>query len=291
MTSHTLRTLVSTEVLAEHLSDPDWVLLDCRHDLFKPEAGGAEYGKAHIPGARFMHMDHDLAGPKTGRNGRHPLPDAAVFAAKLDAAGIGAGTQVIAYDAQDGTNASRLWWMLRWAGHDAVAVLDGGWPKWAREHRPCSAEPTRRPPTTFAPAKAGTGTGVGDEARVDSAYILSHLEGQDMLLVDARSAERYRGEAEPIDPVAGRIPGAVCRFFKHNLDGQGCFRSPAELRADFIAILGEHPPVHAVHSCGSGVSACHNLLAMEIAGLTGSRLYPGSWSEWCADPLRPIARG
>lgn len=283
------RTLVSTAVLAEHLADPDWVVLDCRHDLFKPEAGRAEYEKSHIPGARFMHMDHDLAGARTGANGRHPLPDATAFAAKLGAAGIGAGTQVIAYDAQDGTNASRLWWMLRWAGHDAVAVLDGGWPKWAREERPSTAEMPHPIATTFArntePAEHG------GAVAVDWAYVLSHLERQDMLLVDARSAERFRGEAEPIDPVAGRIPGAVCRFFKQNLDAQGCFRSPAELRADFQAILGTHSPGHAVNSCGSGVSACHNLLAMEIAGLAGSRLYPGSWSEWCADPTRPIERG
>ncbi len=281
-----LRTLGGTAAPAGHLGEPDWVVLDCRHDLFRPEAGRAEYGKSHIPGARFMHMDDDLAGPKTGTNGRHPLPDAASFAAKLGAAGIGAGTQVIAYDAQEGTNASRLWWMLRWLGHDSVAVLDGGWPKWVREQRPSTAELPHPRPTAFLPKTGGTG-GVW----VDTAYVLSHLEWHDMLIVDARSPERFRGEAEPIDPVAGHIPGAVCRFFKQNLDADGCFRPAAELRADFQAILGAHEPQHAVNSCGSGVSACHNLLAMEIAGLTGSRLYPGSWSEWCADPARPIERG
>ena len=281
-----LRTLVSTAVLAEHLHDPDWVVLDCRHDLLKPEAGRAEYEKSHIPGARFMHLDRDLAGPKTGTNGRHPLPDAATFAAKLGAAGISAGIQVIAYDAQEGTNASRLWWMLRWLGHDAVAVLDGGWPKWVREKRPCTDAVPRPLPSAFAP-----GTGAARGGWVDAAHVLSHLERQDMLIVDARSEERFRGEAEPIDPVAGRIPGAVCRFFRDNLDEKGCFRSPSELRADFDAILGAHRPEHAVNSCGSGVSACHNLLAMEIAGLTGGRLYPGSWSEWCADPARPVERG
>ena len=282
-----LRTLVSTEILAEHLRDPDWVVLDCRHDLLKPEAGRTEYEKSHIPGARFMHLDRDLAGPKTGTNGRHPLPDAASFAAKLGAAGIGAGNQVIAYDAQEGTNASRLWWMLRWLGHESVAVLDGGWPKWAMENRPRSAELPRACATAYAPKTVGSsGTGW-----VDWAYVLSHLERQDMLIVDARSAERFRGEAEPIDPVAGHIPGAVCRHFRQNLDAQGCFRSAAELRADFDAILGTHRPEHAVNSCGSGVSACHNLLAMEIAGLTRGRLYPGSWSEGCAAPARPIERG
>ena len=278
-----LRTLVGTAALADHLDDPLWVVVDCRHDLLRPEAGRAGYANSHIPGARFMHLDHDLAGPKTGTNGRHPLPDAASFAAKLGAAGIGAGTQVIAYDAQEGVNASRLWWMLRWMGHDSVAVLDGGWPKWVEEQRPCTAVVPHPRPNTFRTSPGG--------GWVDTAYVISHLERQDMLIVDARSAQRFRGEAEPIDPVAGRIPGAVCRFFRDNLDAEGCFRSAAELRADFQAILGAHRPEHAVNSCGSGVSACHNLLAMEIAGLAGGRLYPGSWSEWCADPARPIARG
>jgi len=284
-----LRTLVSTTMLAEHLTDTDWVVVDCRHDLFKPEAGLAEYGNSHIPRARFMHLDRDLAGPKTEKNGRHPLPDAASFAAKLGAAGIGAGRHVIAYDAQDGANAARLWWMLRWLGHESVAVLDGGWPKWVRENRPCTAEVALALPTAFAPDK--TRTGARDESQVDAAYVLSHLERQNMLLVDARSPERFSGQAEPIDPVAGRIPGAVCRFFRKNLDTHGCFKSAAELRADFDAIFGAHRPEHVVHCCGSGVSACHNLLAMEIAGLPGSRLYPGSWSEWCADPTRPVAKG
>ena len=286
MDQMTLRTLVSTADLAEHLRDPDWVVLDCRHDLSKPETGGAEYEKSHIPGARFMHMDRDLAGPKTGTNGRHPLPDAAAFAAKLGAAGIGAEKQVIAYDAQEGTYASRLWWMLRWLGHASVAVLDGGWPKWVREQRPCTAEVSHPLPSVYAARTDGK-----DGGWVNTAYVLSHLERQDMLVVDARSDERYRGEAEPIDPVAGRIPGAVCRFFRKNLDAEGCFRPAAQLRADFESILGAHRPEHVVNSCGSGVSACHNLLAMEIAGLTGSRLYPGSWSEWCADPARPCERG
>jgi thiosulfate/3-mercaptopyruvate sulfurtransferase len=278
-----LRTLVSAEVLEQRLLDPDWVVLDCRHDLLKPEAGRAEYEKSHIPGARFMHLDRDLAGPKTGTNGRHPLPDPTVFAAALGAAGIDEGKQVVAYDSQESVNASRLWWMLRWLGHDAVAVLDGGWRRWVEQERPCSAGILPPAPAIFLPRPRG--------GYADVQFVLSHLERQDMLIVDARSPERFRGEAEPIDPVAGRIPGAVCRFFKQNLDAEGCFRPTAELRADFEAVLGAHQPEHAVNSCGSGVSACHNLLAMEIAGLTGSRLYPGSWSEWCADPARPFERG
>ena len=279
----TLDTLAVPSLLAEHLSDPDWIVIDCRHDLFKPDAGRAEYDRSHIPGARFMHVDRDLSGAKTGKNGRHPLPDPAAFCAILGAAGVTRGKQVVAYDAQDGTNAARLWWMLRWLGHDAVAVLDGGWPKWVREGRPGTAEVPHPSPAAFSCDARG--------AWVDAKFVLSHLDAAGMLLIDARSAERFRGEAEPIDPVAGRIPGAVCRYFKHNLDAAGCFRPPSELRAEFEALLGRHPPAEAVHSCGSGVSACHNLLAMEVAGLSGSRLYPGSWSEWCADPARPIERG
>jgi len=278
-----LHTLVSTSVLAEHLSDPGWIVLDCRHDLFKPDAGRAEYDRSHIAGARFMHMERELSGARTGTNGRHPLPDTATFCATLGTAGVTGSKQVVAYDAQDGTIAARLWWMLRWLGHDAAAVLDGGWPKWVREDRACTAEVPRPAPTAFSNAAGG--------GWVDTQFVQSHLDTSGMLLIDARSAERYRGETEPIDPVAGRIPGAVCRFFKQNLDAAGCFRPPSELRAEFEAILRRHPPAEAVHSCGSGVSACHNLLAMEIAGLTGSRLYPGSWSEWCADPARPIERG
>jgi thiosulfate/3-mercaptopyruvate sulfurtransferase len=276
-------TLVGTAVLAEHLPDPDWVVIDCRHDLFKPEAGRADYDRSHIPGARFMQLDRDLSGPKTGTNGRHPLPDPAVLADKLGAAGVGSATQVIAYDAQDGVNAARLWWLLRWLGHDSVAVLDGGWPKWLRESRPVNAAIPRAATASFRPrVQAGY---------VDAQYVLAHLDDPESLLLDARSEARFRGESEPIDPVAGRIPASANRFYRDNLDASGCFRAPAELRSEFEAILGRHAPQHAVHSCGSGVSACHNLLAMEIAGLGGSRLYPGSWSEWCADPARPIARG
>ena len=275
-------TLVTTDELARHLDDPRWVVFDCRHDLAQPGLGRAEYLQAHIPGARFMHMDEDLAGPTTGKNGRHPLPDPAVFAAKLGAAGVGPDTQVVAYDAQGGVNASRLWWMLRWLGHDAVAVLDGGLGKWLREERPVTAELPRPTAARF-------------EARlrplaVDAARVLAELRAPGMKLLDARSGERYRGESEPIDPVAGHIPGSLNRFVRENLDG-GVFKPPARLREEFRALLGQSAPETVVHSCGSGVAACHNLLAMEIAGLAGSRLYPGSWSEWIADPARPRATG
>ncbi|MGE5794169.1 MAG: sulfurtransferase [Bacteroidota bacterium] len=275
-------TLVTTGELAGHLDDPAWVVFDCRHDLAKPDLGRTEYLASHIPGARFMHMDEDLAGPSTGANGRHPLPDPAVFAAKLGAAGVGPQTQVVAYDAQGSVNASRLWWMLRWLGHDAVAVLDGGLGKWLREERPVTAELPRVHAARFEPRPR--------PLAVDAARVLAGLRSPAMKIVDARSGERYRGEAEPIDPVAGHIPGSLNRFVRANLEG-GAFKPPARLREEFLALLDGSAPETIVHSCGSGVAACHNLLAMEIAGLAGSRLYPGSWSEWIADPARPRATG
>jgi thiosulfate/3-mercaptopyruvate sulfurtransferase len=275
-------TLVTTAELARHPDDPAWVVFDCRHDLAQPGLGRAEYLKAHLPGARFMHMDEDLAGPATGKNGRHPLPDPAVFARKLGAAGVGPDTQVVAYDAHGAVNASRLWWMLRWLGHDAVAVLDGGFGKWLREERPVTAEVPRPAPARFEPRLR--------PLAVDAGFLLARLQDPGMKLVDARSGERYRGEVEPIDPVAGHIPGSLNRFVRENLDG-GAFKPPAQLRAEFEQLLAGLQPEAVVHSCGSGVAACHNLLAMEIAGLAGSRLYPGSWSEWIADPARPRATG
>jgi thiosulfate/3-mercaptopyruvate sulfurtransferase len=276
-------TLVSTEALAAHLDDPRWVVFDCRHDLARPDAGREEYLKSHIPGARFMHMDEDLAGPLTGRNGRHPLPDAAAFAAKLGAAGVGPDSQVVAYDAQGGASAARLWWMLRWLGHDAVAVLDGGLGKWRREERPETALLPRITSARFEPRVR--------PLAVDVGFVASHVRNEAVKLVDARSAERYRGDAEPIDPVAGHIPGSVNRFVGENLATGSVFKPAAQLRAEWQALLAGVPAEGVVHSCGSGVAACHNLLAMEIAGLSGSRLYPGSWSEWCADPRRPCVTG
>jgi thiosulfate/3-mercaptopyruvate sulfurtransferase len=277
-----LTTLVGTGELARHLDDSRWVVFDCRHDLARGDLGRAEYRQSHIPGARFMHMDEDLAGRATGENGRHPLPDPAVFAAKLGAAGVGPDTQVVAYDAHGGVNAARLWWMLRWLGHDAVAVLDGGLGKWLREERPVAAEPPHATPARFAPRPR--------PLAVDAGFLLARLGSPGMKLVDARSAERYRGEVEPIDPVAGHIPGAINRFVRENLDGS-TFKPAERLREEFQALLGGLAPDAVVHSCGSGVAACHNLLAMEVAGLSGSKLYPGSWSEWIADPARPRAAG
>jgi thiosulfate/3-mercaptopyruvate sulfurtransferase len=276
-------TLVDTATLAAHLDDPRWIVFDCRHDLARPDAGREAYLESHIPGARFLHMDEDLSGPVSGRNGRHPLPDPAAFAAKLGAAGVGPDSQVVAYDEQAGATAARLWWMLRWLGHAAVAVLDGGLAKWRREERPETAALPRVVPARFEPRPR--------PHTVDVGFVAAHLQDPGTRLVDARSAERYRGEAEPIDPVAGHIPGSVNRFVRENLGPGGVFKPAAELRAEWQRLLAGAPAEGVVHSCGSGVAACHNLLAMEIAGLPGSRLYAGSWSEWCADPRRPVAVG
>jgi len=276
-------TLISCETLATHLNDDNWVVFDCRHDLARPDAGEAAYRAGHIPGARFMHLDRDLAAPLTGTNGRHPLPEAAIFAAKLRAGGVCKNTQVAAYDDVDGRYAARLWWMLRWLGHQAVAVLDGGWKQWLAEGHAGNSETPAAGAGDFAP-RPGAGS-------VDVQYVLAHLRNQHMQIVDARAEDRYRGENETLDPVAGHIPGALNRPFLHNLKADGRFKPAGQLQTEFQALLGNIPAARVVHQCGSGVTACHNLLAMEVAGLTGSRLYPGSWSEWCADPARPVATG
>jgi len=276
-------TLVSTAQLASHLDDPAWVVFDCRHDLAKPDSGTRAYAMAHIPGARFLHLDRDLSAPTSGKNGRHPLPDPQAFMRTLGAAGVDSNKQVVAYDAQTGVYAARLWWMLRWLGHENVAVLDGGYAKWTHEARPVTGDPPQPAPVRF--------TGQPRAIFVDADDVMRSLGQPGRILVDARAPDRYRGENETLDPVGGRIRGSLNRFFRDNLDASGCFKPAAELRQAFTALLDDVPPDAVVHSCGSGVSACHNLLAMEIAGLSGSRLYPGSWSEWCSDPSRPTEKG
>jgi thiosulfate/3-mercaptopyruvate sulfurtransferase len=228
-------------------------------------------------------VDYDLAAPPTGHNGRHPLPGADAFMRRLGELGVDARKQVVACDAHGGLYASRLWWMLRWVGHANVAVLDGGYAKWTGEQRPVTTAPPQTRPARFA--------GEPRAMTVAAADLLARIGKPGGRLIDARSPERFRGENETLDPVGGHIPGALNRFFKDNLDARGCFRPPAELRDAFLALLGGVAAERVVHSCGSGVSACHNLLAMEIAGLPGSKLYPGSWSEWCSDPSRPVERG
>jgi thiosulfate/3-mercaptopyruvate sulfurtransferase len=277
-------TLVSVETLAAHVDDPAWRVFDCRHDLKNTEYGGQAYAKGHIPGALFLHLDRDMSGPMTGKNGRHPLPAIEDFAAKMSACGVGPDTQVVAYDNEGGIFASRLWWMLRWLGHDKVALLDGGLPGWRRAKLPLETEVRPFAPAQFVPRPR--------DEQVDTAYVLANLRSPRMLLLDARGEDRYAGENETLDPVAGHIPGALNRFYFDNLDDAGCFFKPAdELRAEFVDLLDGREPTCVVQQCGSGVTACHNLLAMEIAGLSGSKLYPGSWSEWCSDPGRPVATG
>jgi thiosulfate/3-mercaptopyruvate sulfurtransferase len=277
-------TLISTADLAARLGAADLVVVDVRHDLAQPEAWGeAQYRAGHVPGAVFAHLDRDLSAPKTGRNGRHPLPSPGACAAAFGRLGIGTGTQVVAYDQGSGAYASRLWWMLHWLGHHAAAVLDGGYDRWVRQGRPVSADVPLARPATFTARPVAT--------PVDAEAVQAAIGHGSMLLVDARGGERFRGEVEPLDPVPGHIPGAVNRPFTQNLGADGTFKPAAALRAEFETLLGGEPPATVVHQCGSGVTACHNALAMEIAGLAGSRVYPGSWSEWCADPARPMVRG
>lgn len=278
------RMLVSTQELARHLDDPDWVVIDTRHDLTDSNRGPRVYIEGHIPDAHFVHVDRDLAGPATGKNGRHPLPDIETFAKKMSRCGITAGRQVVVYDDMGGNWAVRLWWMLRWLGHENVALLDGQFPKWKKEIRPVQKDPPPPRSGKFVP-KPGLGW------TVDAPFIEYFRKRADGALIDARNAERFNGVNEPVDPVAGRIPGAVNRFWQHNLDPDGLFKQPEVLRKEFLQIIGNTPANQTVHMCGSGVTACHNIFAMELAGLNGSRLYPGSWSEWCSDPTRAVATG
>jgi len=277
-------TLVSPGELGAHLNDPGWVIVDVRHDLVHPDTWGeAQYRAGHIPGARFAHVDADLSAPKNGRNGRHPLPTPEQAAQTFGRLGIDRGKQVVAYDQNNGMFAARLWWMLRWLGHEAVAVLDGGYARWLAEKRPTSQESPVVAPATFEVQRVAP--------TVSASGVASSLPRHTLVLVDARVAERYRGDTEPIDPVAGHIPGALNRPYSRNLQPDATFRRAAELRSEFESMLHGRAVSDVVHYCGSGVSACHNVLAMAIAGYPLTRIYPGSWSEWVADRERPVATG
>jgi len=268
-------TLVSTAELAAH---PRWRIFDCRHDLAKPELGEAQYREAHLPGALFAHLERDLSASKTGRNGRHPLPDPDDFVTWVEKGGLLPTDQVVCYDAANGAMAARLWWMLRWIGHDSVAVLDGGLAKWTREGRPVTSEVPVFTPSSY-PIK------LRSDLAVDVRRVEANLDKS--LLLDARAPARYRGEQEPIDPVAGRIKGASNRFNMDNVSPDGTFKPSSALKEEFQSVLKGRSPAAVIHYCGSGVAACHNLLAMESAGLPGGKLYAGSWSEWSSDPKRP----
>ncbi len=281
--SASFATLIGAHELAQRISDPGWRIFDCRHDLANPEFGRAAYARGHLPGAQFLHLDEDLSGPLTGANGRHPLPDPAVLAEKLARCGVSNDTQVVAYDDAGGMFAARLWWLLRWLGHHRVAVLDGGLHAWGK-----AAQVLTTVAAPVAPARFEIAL---QPLAVDADFVHRHLDDPAMILIDARSPDRFRGENETLDPVAGHIPGAVNRFFRDNLTPGGTFKQASVLREEYGTLLNGRDAHRVVHQCGSGVTACHNVLAMEAAGLAGSRLYAGSWSEWCADPSRPIASG
>jgi len=278
-------TIVSTDELAQHLDDPHWIVFDCRFTLTDGEAGRRAYDAGHIPGARYVHLDNDLSGPiLPGKTGRHPLPDAETLARKLYEWGVGVNRQVVVYDDSFGSMAVRMWWLLRWLGHPAVALLDGGYPKWLREMRAVTTETP-----VLAPGQCICLPERSQYATADEVAMA--LQNPNYLVLDARNERRFTGQYEPLDPVAGHIPGAVNWDFEENLDLDGTFSPPEALRENYQALLNGREPSHVIHTCGSGVTACHNLLAMEIAGLPGSKLYVGSWSEWITDPARPIATG
>ncbi len=277
------RTLIDTATLAKNIGDPEWRIFDVRHDLMNHEIGRQQYAEGHLSGATFVPLETDLSGEKTATSGRHPLPDADDFMAKLGEWGVRPGQQVVVYDASNGTYAGRLWWMMRWMGHYSVAVLDGGITKWEKEGRPLTAEVPHFAPTSYK--------GAPRTMHVDVEFVQANLGKSEVTVLDARASGRYAGQGETIDPVGGHIPGALNRPFTENLNKDGTYKAPEVLAKEFAALLGNRSPKQIVHQCGSGVSACHNILAMEIAGLAGSRLYPGSWSEWCRDPKRPVATG
>lgn len=272
--------LIDVDELLAHAGDPGWVLVDCRFDLADPAEGEARYREAHIPGAHYGHLDRHLSAPPGPGDGRHPLPTPQGLAATLRGWGVSADSQIVAYDDAGGAFASRLWWLCRWLGHDAVAVLDGGIQAWLDAGNPTTDESPPPGSGTFVPA-------VRHGLVASAEEILRDGPGDTMVLIDARSGARFRGESEPIDPVAGHVPGALNRPHTENLDGDGRFADAETLRDDYTGLLDGRSPHDAVVMCGSGVTACHDLLAMHRAGLGDARLYPGSWSEWIRDPARP----
>lgn len=280
----TFRTVVDVGTLAAHRGDAAWRVVDCRFDLSNPDAGEAAYAAAHVPGAVYAHLDRDLSSARTPRSGRHPLPDPAVLAATFGRLGIDAGTQVVAYDESGGFYAARLWWLLRWLGHDAVAVLDGGLAAWRAAGQPLEADVPAIAPRRFEPR-------VAERATVDAEVLEGLLEGAAVVLLDARATERFEGRVEPLDPKAGHVPGARNHPYTRNLGPDGRFLPAGELRERLLERLAGRRAEEVVSMCGSGVTACHTLLAFAIAGLDGPRLYPGSWSEWSRDPSRPVATG
>jgi thiosulfate/3-mercaptopyruvate sulfurtransferase len=281
-------TLIEPSQLAEHTADPDWVIVDCRFELTRPDWGAGEYAQGHVPNAIYAHLDRDLSGPVTSTSGRHPLPVVEAFVATLSRWGVDEAAQVVAYDQSNGAYASRLWWLLRWVGHGPVAVLNGGFAAWQQAGLPVSQQPGVRQARRFAPKPARGG--VLTTAEVQKIQAAGLLASGARSLVDARGADRFAGRNETIDPVAGHVPGAINHPFARNLDAQGRFLPPQVLRSQWLETLRGQAPSEVIAMCGSGVTACHNLLALEAAGLTGAQLYAGSWSEWIRDAARPIAQ-
>jgi thiosulfate/3-mercaptopyruvate sulfurtransferase len=282
------RTLIDVAALKPLIGTPAVAVLDCRFELAAPDAGRQAYLAAHIPTARYADVNRDLSAPVTSSSGRHPLPSPERIAARLGELGVGQDTQVIAYDEASGAFAARAWWLLRWLGHAKAAVLDGGFKAWlagggaleAGEPAAGAASPGR---VRFTPR-------VDPHAVLGTAELIEALKDPRHLLVDARAAERFAGSVEPLDPVAGHIPGAVNHPFSANLSADGTFLPPSELKRRWRERLAGKSPRDVIAMCGSGVTACHNLLAMELAELYGAKLYGGSWSEWIRDPERPVAR-
>jgi len=275
-------TLISANALQQQLANPDYVIIDCRFSLADTAIGESNYRHGHLPNARYAHLDRDLSATITSQTGRHPLPDFRVLAKKLGAWGVNNHSQVIVYDDAGGAFAGRLWWLLRCLGHDNVAVLDGGIQHWQQQGYAITTVLPKQEATIFKPY-------LNDSYWLTARQLENALAKKSVCLIDARTPERFAGQQEPIDPVAGHIPGASNRPFQLNLSN-GLFLTPEQLRQAFIKLIGNHSPEQVVHNCGSGVTACHNLLAMEYAGLNGSKLYTGSWSEWIRDTNRGVAR-
>ncbi len=278
-------TLIEPVELAAHLEDPDWVVVDCRFELSRPDWGLQAFSAGHIPNAVYAHLERDLSGQVTRDTGRHPLPGAGEFARKASDWGIGATVQVVAYDQGNGVYAARLWWMLRWIGHVTTAVLNGGFAAWQQGGFPIVTHVSARHPRDLIPQPGALPMTTSELQALQRA---GRLERGEPVLVDARSAARFAGRDETIDPVAGHVPGARNHPFSHDLDEHGRFLPAEQLRANWLRTLRGAPPGNLVAMCGSGVTACHNLLALEVAGLHGGRLYAGSWSEWIRDAARPV---
>ncbi|MEN6570459.1 MAG: sulfurtransferase [Anaerolineaceae bacterium] len=281
MTAESYDLIISAEDLLKHLNDPKFVIVDCRFNLAEPDWGAIEYQALHIPGAVYADLDHDLAAPRTSTTGRHPLPSEEQMVTVFSRLGIDHSKQVICYDATSGSFAARLWFMLKFCGHETTAVLDGGFVNWHARGYPIESGINTNPPANFIPKMHPEM--IVDTADVESLHLDTHWR-----LIDARAPERYAGINEPIDPVSGHIPGALNRFHEWNLNADGLFKSPGELRKEFAPLVDPEHPENTIAYCGSGVTSAHHLIAMRLAGFPMPKLYVGSWSEWIRDPARPI---